>query len=186
MQGEGREKRNDGGDSGPDKPGTSARVFCASSMFSISLFSVLCRQIPHLVRSSDLAPRKMEKDDAPMCSLPFNIFTETFESKRNFFESFTIAIRKITNATMIVTSTMTPTTVVTVDNTLKVARTAESEKPETLVFCYLCFSLTLKPDTNSKSTMKADIRRVLKVSWFITKVNRSLWKKHRIKMSIKY
>ena len=97
-----------------------------------------------------------------------------------------IAIRKITNVTVIVTSTMTPTTVVTVDNTLKVARTAESEKPEMLVFCYLCFSLTLKPDTNSKSTMKADIRRVLKVSWFITKVNRSLWKKHQIKMSIKY
>ena len=79
----------------------------------------------------------MEKDDAPMCSLPFNIFTDTFESKK-FVESFTIAIRKITNATMIVTSTMTPTTVVTVDNTLKVARTAESEKPEMLVFCYLC------------------------------------------------
>ena len=156
-------------------------------MFSLSLFShfTSVRQIPHLVRSSDLAPRKMEKEDAPMCSLPFNIFTDTFESKK-IVGNTTIAIRKITNATMIVTSTMTPSTVVTVDNTLKVARTAESEKPETLVFCYLCFSLTLKPDTNSKSTMKADIRRVLKVSWFITKVNRSLWKKHRIKMSIKY
>ena len=91
--------------------------------------------IPHLVRSSDLAPRKMEKEDAPMCSLPFNIFTHTFESKK-FVESFTIAIRKITNVTMIVTSTMTPTTVVTVDNTLKVARTAESEKPEMFFYFY--------------------------------------------------
>ena len=27
VQGEGREERNDGGDSGPDKPGTSVRVF---------------------------------------------------------------------------------------------------------------------------------------------------------------
>ena len=77
VQGESGEERNDGGDSGPDKPGTSEKVFCcASSMFSLSLFSDLTtvRQIPHLVRSSDLAPRKMEKDDAPMCSLPFNIF----------------------------------------------------------------------------------------------------------------
>ena len=40
VQGEGREERNDGGgDSDPDKPGTSVRVFCcASSMFSLSLF----------------------------------------------------------------------------------------------------------------------------------------------------
>ena len=27
VQGEGREERNDGGDSGPDKPGTYVRVF---------------------------------------------------------------------------------------------------------------------------------------------------------------
>ena len=85
MQGEGREKRNDGGDSGPDKPGTSVKVFCASSMFSLSLFSHFTTAT-HLVRSSDLAPRKMEKDDAPMCSLPFKIFTDTFESKKYFRE----------------------------------------------------------------------------------------------------
>ena len=112
-------------------------------------------------------------------------FSPTPSRAKNTFESFMIAIRKITNVTIIVTSTMTPTTVVTVDNTLKVASTAESEKPEMLVFCYLCYS-------NAKTwhTFKVDNegrhQESLECELVHYKSEQESLEKHRIKMSIKY
>ena len=102
---------------------------------------------------------------------------------------------------ILLTSTIIPGTVVTInDKTLRETRTVESENSEISFYNLIvapqppdaqnpliqALSAVFKPDTRSKSRMKADMRRVLKVSWLITKVKQILWKYKKMPQNLKY